>query len=247
VGRSSVEYATDQITVYKSCPYGCIYCFWKVPLMRSRLQRIEPRPVQEAMMYARSKRRRVIVISFTTDPYPPCEAYKRLTRRVLEVLSKAPQHRILILTKNPGLALRDLDLMHIHGDIWLGTTLTCLHDSSFLEPRAPPAQRRLEALREAHGEGVKTWVSIEPIIPPFTNVKEIVVASHGFVDFYVLGAFNYARQLGLPEPSKREYLKVLAPGLLTLEKLGKRFFIKRELRSLFPYLPAGQDLKAASR
>jgi len=238
VGRSKVEYASDQITVYNYCSHGCVYCFWRLPLWRARLRRIVPRPLEEAKRYARMRKPRRIVVSFTTDPYPAEERRRRLTRRVLEILSKAPQHTILVLTKNPELALRDLDVMHVHGDMWLGTTITCLDGSDLLEPGAPSAQKRLKALWEAHNEGIKTWVSIEPIIPPLTNIEEIVTESHKYVDFYVLGAFNYARQLGLPEPSKEEYLKVLAPGLLTLRRFEKRFFIKRELRRLFPYLPS---------
>ncbi len=163
------------------------------------------------------------------DPYPPEEARKGLTRRVLEILSKAPQHRIMILTKNPRLALRDLDLMHIHGDMWLGTTVTTLRHAEVLEPRAPPPRSRLEALREAHEEGVRTWLSVEPIIPPFTDLAEIIRETRGYVDLYVLGAFNYARQLGFPEPSAEEYFKVIRPALPLLSNV--KFIVKRELRS----------------
>lgn len=233
MGRSNVEYATDQITVYKTCPYGCRYCFWRTPLFRSRLRRLEPRPVHEAMRYARMKHR-TIVISFTTDPYPPQEEHQRITRRVLEILSHSYWNKIMILTKNPRLALRDLDIMLAHGRMWLGSTVIHLNDNNMLEPNAPPVSSRLEALREAHNEGVRTWLSIEPIIPPITNVKEIVEKTHDFVDFYVLGAFNYAKQLGLPLPTKEEYLKLLIPGLMSLKEHGASFLVKKELRRLFP-------------
>ena len=234
VGRSKVlDYATDQITVYKTCPYGCRYCFWRVPLFRSRLRRMQPKPIQEAMKYSRMKNR-VIVISFTTDPYPPQEEHQRLTRRVLEILSHSYWNKIMILTKNPKLALRDLDIMLAHGRMWLGSTVIHLNDTNMLEPNAPPVSSRLEALRKAHEEGVTTWLSIEPIIPPITNVKEIVKKTHGYVDFYVLGAFNYAKQLGLPSPTKEEYLKVLIPGITALKEYQANFIIKKELRRLFP-------------
>ncbi len=229
MGRSKVEYATDQITVYNYCPHGCIYCFWRIPLMRSRLQRIVPRPLEEAERYARMRKPRRIVVSFTTDPYPPEERRKGLTRRVLEILARAPQHTILILTKNPKLALRDIDIMHIHGNMWLGTTVTTLRNAHVLEPKAPPPQSRLGALREAHEEGIRTWLSIEPIIPPFTELAEIIERTHDYVDFYVLGALNYARQLGFPEPSVEEYFRVLKPALALLWRYRKEFMVKREL------------------
>jgi len=229
VGRSRVEYATDQITVYPRCPYSCRYCFWRVPVMASRLLRIRPKPLVEARRYLRSRRRRTIVVSFTTDPYPPQEAELKLTRKTLEILSRARKHKVLILTKNPPLALRDLDLMLAHGDMWLGTTVIVLDIESPLEPLAPPPYARLRALKEAHNRGVKTWLSIEPIMPDLTDVQAIVEETLDYVDMYVFGALNYARQLGLREPRPHDYEPVL-PVLTLLSDLGKPFVVKKELR-----------------
>ncbi len=203
--------------------------------MRSRLARMNPRPLDEARAYARKRSRSIIVISFTTDPYPPEEVDRRLTRRVLEILAEAPQHRILVLTKNPRLALRDMDLMLQHGDTWLGTTLTSLSDPNPLEPKAPPASKRLAALRAAKRDGVRTWLSLEPIVPGVTDVAAIVEATYSFVDFYVLGAFNYASQLGFREPEPKEYEPVL-DGIWLLDALGKEFFVKKELRKILSKL-----------
>lgn len=243
VPRSGVDYASDQITVYRdSCPYQCRYCWaWRVPLMVRRIQHGGYDPVEEAKRYVRMNGGgRVIVVSFTNDPYPPRELSLQLTRRVLEVLALARRHRVLILTKNPVLALRDLDLMQKHGDMWLGTTITSL-EANELEPYALSPGERLRALREAKLRGIKTWLSIEPIIPYLTFPEDIVEETVDFIDWYVLGAFNYYGQLKLHfgryvhgNITRRDlvtwYSIHVPKAIKILEEHQKPFHIKRELR-----------------
>ena len=255
--RSGVDYATDQITVYRYCPYNCAYCYvWRSKLFSSRVQRGKYDPVEEARKYL-NKRNRVIVVSFVSDPYPPEEADKRITRRVLEVLSGNPCNRVMVLTKNPGLALRDLDVMK-KGNIWLGTTIITFFRPFYrkLEPYAPSPLERVKALVEAHKEGVRTWISIEPIIPFITYPEEIVRLTLVLgVDYYVLGAYNYYNRITLPtieyrEETKyvkknveinlssltRDILKVwyvihVSKAIELLESYGRKYFIKKELQA----------------
>ncbi len=240
--RTGVEYASDQITVYRGCPYGCAYCWaWRLPVFAKRIASGRYDPVREARKYLKT-RGRTIVVSFTSDPYPPQEVRERRTRRVLEILAQNPRNRVLILTKNPMLALRDLDLMLEHGDMWLGTTITALdpYYYSKLEPGAPSPQERLYALRIAKRYGAKTWLSVEPIIPDATGA-DILFATVDYVDWYVLGALNYADKLDLGiRINKRElafYYRYNVPSWTRyLGHQGKPYHIKRELKR---YLEAG--------
>ena len=195
--------------------------------------------MKEAEKYLRKRGGRVIVVSFTSDPYQWEEERIQLTRRVLEVLSKARQHRVLILTKNPKLALRDLDLMLRHGDMWLGATVVSLERNEY-EPLAPPPEDRLEALKQAKQRGVKTWLSIEPIIPSITYPEDIVEVTLGYVDWYVLGSLNYCRQLKLHSLTegtlKLWYAAHVKSAVELLKKHGKQFHIKRELLKLIPFI-----------
>ncbi|RLG59857.1 hypothetical protein DRN86_03580 [Candidatus Geothermarchaeota archaeon] len=245
--RSGVEYATDNITVYRFCRGNCVYCWaWRVPIFRTRISKGKYNPIREAERYLSYLERRTIVISFTADPYPLEEVPQKLTRRVLEVLSKAKQHRILILTKNPVTAVtRDLDLMLRHGNMWLGTTITTLSDNvaEVLEPGATLPSARLAALKFAHEKGVKTWISIEPIIPYVTYPEDIVRETAEYVDWYVLGSLNYWRLLRIPkicDPMPEDgmftsrdlamwYNKHVPETVKILESLGKDYFIKKEL------------------
>jgi len=231
--KTSVEYATDQITVYRFCEYGCRYCWaWRNKLFSSRIARGKYDPVEEAKKYLWVKDRRVIVVSFTSDPYPWVEREKRLTRRVLRVLSRARQHRIMILTKNPGLAVFDIDIMKRHGDMWLGTTIISTRKTD-LEPLAPEPRDRIVNLEAAKVFGIKTWVSIEPIIPGITDPTEIIMETLESADLYILGAFNYTKQLGFEiteEEKKAWYQKHVPKAISLLKSYGKQFFIKKELR-----------------
>jgi len=235
MGRTGVEYASDQITVYRFCPFNCRYCWaWRLKLYSRRIKKGKYNPIVEARKYLRSRSRRIIVVSFTSDPYPPIERENKLTRRVLEVLSKAKQHRIYILTKNPGLALRDVDLMLEHGDMWLGTTLTSVRWNEY-EPNAPEPLERMDALKTAKSMGVPTWISIEPIIPGVTYPQMIVLLTMDYVDYYVLGALSYAKNLlGFEKSELRKWYRVhVNKAIELLNASSKRFYVKNNLD---PYL-----------
>jgi DNA repair photolyase len=173
--------------------------------------------MKEAHKYMKSRKPRTIVISFVNDPYQPREIVEEKTRRTLEILlfSKV-NHKIMILTKNPFLALdRDFDLLK-RGNIWLGTTITSLQRIPD-EPNAPPNSERIEVLRKAHLDGIHTWISLEPWIPYITDPIEIINHTHEFVDFYVIGRLNYAKQLGYNNISDDFYRKML-PDVISLLK-----------------------------
>jgi len=209
-----------------------LYCWaWRIPLFKSRIERGTYDPLEEAEKYAGMGKRRVIVVSFTSDPYPPYEKVYKKTRRVLEVLAKNPKHRIMVLTKNPMLALRDLDIFKSHPDMWLGTTIISLKPTDW-EPKAPSPRKRLEALKKAHEKGVKTWLSIEPIIPSVTYPELIVSETLDYIDWYVLGSFNYSKRLAYIDKSvlKSWYGIHVERAIGILKLSNKEFYIKKELK-----------------
>jgi len=226
--RTNVDYADEQITVYRECPYRCAYCWAQLPLFRARIQRGKYDPEVEAAKAAvRCKGR--IVVSFTTDPYPPQELELKRTRRVLEALRSYGAREVWVLTKNPKLALRDLDL---YGPDWrLGTTIVSL-TKTIWEPYAPPPEARRVALKEAKERGVKTWLSIEPYLPGVTYPFRIVFETHEYVDLYVLGTCNYARKIGVDVEKLEAELKcgTISNTIALLQHLRKPFIIKGELR-----------------
>lgn len=228
--KTSVEYADEQITVYPKCPYGCEYCYRKsTPLWDYRIgvgfKDDAGHPFREAMKLQRSRKQKVVVISFTTDPYPPEEAWTLRMRRVLEILMPlAPFQHIMVLTKS-CMAKRDFDLM---GNMWLGSTLTSIGRIPD-EPFSDPNDKRIEMLREAHERAIKTWASVEPWIPRVTDPVAIIKETQEFVDWYVIGRLNHAKSLGYEIP-EGYYSERLPTVIALLRELGKPFLIKEELR-----------------
>ena len=235
MGKTGVEYADYQITVYNFCTYNCNYCFWRVPLMKNRLSRFEPKPLIEAFGLKKAKKPMTIVVSFTSDPYQPIEKSRKLTRSVLDVLADT-KHTVLVLTKNPMLALRDLDIMARNYNIWLGTTIISVGRYRVMEPYTPSVSKRIEALRIAKANGLRTWLSVEPIIPMITDIDRILSKTVRYVDWYVFGRLNYARQLRLEEPSD-EYYRDIAYKIMSFMEAHnylygrgvKKYYFKKEL------------------
>lgn len=167
------------------------------------------------------------MVSYTTEPYQPVEEKKRITRKVLEILAPT-QHCIMVLTKNPALAVkRDMDLL-THPNVLLGTTLTALKKIDD-EPFAPPNDERVSALKSAYKNGVCTWALIEPWIPDVTFPDEIISETHRFIDFYVIGKLNYETRHGYPKVPTTFYCERLPRIIKLLAELKKPFVLKEKL------------------
>jgi len=237
--KTRVEYAHENITVYPApCPFKCKYCWSQDPIWQWRTRTDDYYVEKEARRLAGARKPRIIVVSFTTDPYQPIEQKKKLTRQVLSILLHNGDHQILILTKNPQFAVnRDLDLLK-QDNVWLGTTLTATFPLDD-EPYASDNIDRANALREAHLKGVNTWVSIEPWIPEKTYPRDIIQFTHKFVDWYVIGRLNYETRYGYPKIPTDYYADELVKVVGLLADLGfspsqfprkKGFWIKKELK-----------------
>jgi DNA repair photolyase len=133
-----------------------------------------------------------VLLSFTTDPYPP--AHHLLMRTVLEILR---DHGLAFctLTKGGHRALRDLDLFRPDRDAF-ASTLTSL-DPAFSrkwERRAAEPAERIDTLRRFHDAGIFTWVSLEPTLDADASLA-IVEATHDFVDLYKVDRAIYLKQI----------------------------------------------------
>jgi len=196
--------------------------------------------LKEAERLAKIKKKLTIVVSFTTDPYQPRELMEHLTRKTLAILARRQvSHRVMLLSKS---VLMEEDfpffkLWHDHGfDIWVGTTLT----SVIQIPDEPLTSNphRIVMLQRAHNLGLPTWASIEPWIPDKTFPRQIIEATHEFVDWYVIGRLNYVKRLGYPEIPKGYYKEETIKTAALLRSLGykmsqepckKGFWLKKEL------------------
>jgi len=155
------------------------------------------------------------------DPYQPAELEYQITRKCLEVLKDA-EMVTKVLTKSDNV-LRDEDLFsEFEGTLWVGVTLTSLSKNKY-ESYAPPASKRIKALKRLKSKGIKTFISIEPWIPFLTNPSAIIAATQDFIDFYIIGKLNYT---WVPNHYYIEYF----PGVEdALKRSGKGYLVKKEL------------------
>jgi DNA repair photolyase len=133
---------------------------------------------------------RDILFSFASDPYMTPESAAVMA----EVLHIAEENnlRVQVLTKNPARALETSgDILQRNG--WkLGTTIIFLSESlrAEWEPSAPSINSRIGAVKLAHERGIKTWVSIEPVVDVDEALSAIeAVLPHA--DFLKVGKLNH--------------------------------------------------------
>lgn len=113
----------------------------------------------------------VVGISFATDCYMDGRAGK-ITRNVIRVLSHHNKYA-RILTRNPILALQDLDVFQEAGDyVTIGSSIPMLDAEQVgaIEPRAPAPEHRLRGLKEFDNYGVQTYVSMSPTYPTLSKI-----------------------------------------------------------------------------
>ena len=110
--------------------------------------------------------RGVVGISFSTDCYMDGRAGK-ITRNVVQALTSHEKYA-RVLTRNPILALQDLDVFQDGGEyVTVGSSIPCMDTGqvSAIEPSAPAPEHRLRGLEEFNDHGVQTFVSMSPTYP----------------------------------------------------------------------------------
>lgn len=179
------EYGDYAINIYTGCPHRCYYCFAPTVLRKDREtfhSIVEPRAniVEEVRKQLERERisGKLIHLCFTCDPYPM--GYDTTpTREIIKLLKEHGNH-VQILTKGDG--SRDFDLLD--GEDWYGITIDGMCSGVY-----NPADR-LQDLFEAHRNGIRTWVSFEPVVYD-EAVLDCIENCHDFFDKVKIGKLNY--------------------------------------------------------
>jgi DNA repair photolyase len=238
-GRA-LEYAPLAVSLYRGCSHGCTYCFAPDSTRTTRERFLQPSPRKDAIKLLKADAAelaaagdtREILMSFTTDPYQPIEAEYRLTATAIGVLINAGLH-FTILTKGGIRSLVDLErLQEVPDLVRYGTTLTLNREDERRkwEPNAAPTSERCGALRIMHEHGIRTWVSLEPLIDPEQSLF-LICTTYPYVDEYRLGTLNHAER-ALTDEQLTDYV---AQAYTLLKHYGKKAVWKKDLH---PYLKA---------
>lgn len=171
------------INPYTGCQHGCKYCY--ADFIR-RFQNIKP--LWGDFVYAKvncpellekeleKNKPGYIFMSSVCDCYMPLEGKLKLTRKILEIISKSKyknKFTLGILTKS-ALVKRDFDLLKdLNAEVGLSINTLDERASRLIEPLASSPIERINALKEAKKQGIKVYGFISPVLPGITDLEQI--------------------------------------------------------------------------
>jgi DNA repair photolyase len=182
------------INPYSACSFNCLYCYIQGSKYGEHMEKtlsVKTNAVELLRKQLKPKAKKeqygFIVLSSATDPYLKVEKEYQLTRQLLEVILefRFPVH---IITKS-DLVTRDLDLLQeisrkailpedlkdkLSGGSIVSFSFSTLLDevAKIFEPGATPPSKRLKTLEEVKKSGLKTGVSLMPLLPYISDTTE---------------------------------------------------------------------------
>src|SRR6185436_9537442 len=171
------------VNPYRGCAHGCAYCYARpsheylgfgsgTDFERKIVVKRRAPELLRAALAKRTWKKETIVFSGNTDCYQPLEASYRLTRGCLEACADAgnPVH---VITKAP-LVERDLDVLTRLAETDLvGVSVSVpfwdAEAARKVEPGVATPSRRLLTIRRLAEAGIRTSVSVAPVIPGLTD------------------------------------------------------------------------------
>ncbi len=178
---------------FVGCDHGCLYCY--ASTMPSSAKRNETWGTYVDIRnypnldIPKNTGYKSLLFSSMTDSYQNVEKDAFQTRKILEAIYES-HLSVSILTKS-NLVLRDLDLFKKMESVEVGFSIALSDvDAKIFEPNAPLPSARINALKELHNAGIKTFVFISPIFPDITDVFAILDAIRGYSDYVMFDTLN---------------------------------------------------------
>jgi len=157
---------------YLGCSFGCTYCYAMfLPQNRRPKEdwgkwfQAKVNAVELARKQAPKLAGQAVYLSSVTDPYLPAERSLLLTRGILEALL-AQQPRLLVQTRG-ALVVRDLDVLTGFRSVRINMSIPTDSEDvrQAFEPKAPPLERRWQALHDARAAGIPVGICVTPMLP----------------------------------------------------------------------------------
>ena len=199
---------------YTGCAHRCLYCYTTSFIPRAFEVREKPgilKKVEKDLEEIDSSR--YLSLSNSSDPYPPEEEKRGLTRAILN-LCREKGLPVLILTKST-LVTRDIDILKTMRAA-VSITITTFNSSTahFLEEGAPSPQKRAQALVKLHEAGIPAILRIDPLIPGINDEpeewKEILSLLSSHLNQVVVSTFK-------PRPDSWKRMTATFPSLQKTE------------------------------
>ena len=173
------------VNPYRGCFHGCAYCYARpshellgfgagTDFERRIVVKRNAAELLHARLSSPSWTGEMIAFSGVTDCYQPLEASYGLTRRMLEVCL-AFRNPVGVITKG-ALVERDVDLLaalarDARATVYLSIPFADEGMARAIEPYAASIARRFHALRVLSDAGVRTGVSVSPVIPGLNDAQ----------------------------------------------------------------------------
>ncbi|MBU4348078.1 MAG: radical SAM protein [Nanoarchaeota archaeon] len=204
--KSDVEYADFCLNHVEGCSHGCKFPCYAMQ-MAKRYGRIKnyfdwckPKLVENALELLDKEiprykdKIKFVHLCFMTDPF--MYDYKEIQDMSLKIIKRLNKDQIRCTVLTKGIYPKKLIDKKTYGvNNEYGITLVSLDDKfkEKFEPYSASYKRRINALKELHKKGLKTWVSIEPYPTPNIVKQELltILNSISFVDKIVFGKLNY--------------------------------------------------------
>lgn len=223
------EYAPLAVNLYKSCTHGCRYCY-AASTMRMTKENFHSENRSRVDVIKKLKKDatklsgddREILFCFLGDPYNPDEPEKGITRQAIKIMIENDL-RFTVLTKGGDRVRRDLDLFQGYSKASIGQTIVFSKQGSadYWEPNAAPLKERFILAEDLHNLGIKTWVSLEPVIEP-DQALEVVGQLYPFVDLWKVGPVNYQK-------AEIDWKQFKADIEILFKEVGADYILKQEL------------------
>ena len=175
--------AEYNMNIYRGCSHGCIYCDSRSDCYKNT--DFDTVKVKEnALRIIRDELRRyviktgVIATGAMSDPYNPMERELKHTRNALELINVF-NFGVAIDTKST-LVTRDVDVLRDikkHSPAIVKVTITTADDGLCrkLEPNAPSASERFEAISKLADNEIYCGVLMMPILPFINDTDENIL------------------------------------------------------------------------
>lgn len=209
---------------YTGCAHRCDYCyatyiprFWELREKKDLLRNLK-KDLEEL------EGNEVISMSNSSDPYPPVEKEREITRECLKLFREFGV-KLLIVTKS-DLVLRDLDLLS-EMDVVVSMTVTGCDQ---LEKFAPPTEKRIVAFKKV-AESLPAVLRFDPVIP-FLNETRLDLIETCEPEHVVTSSLKLRRDSfrrianSFPWLAEKLYRLYFKEG----EKIGSYWYLKKDLR-----------------
>ena len=214
--KSNIPVTDYAVNPYIGCTHACKYCY--ASFMKKFTNHGETwgtfldvkfwKPIKNPERYAGKK----FFVSSVTDPYNPQEKIYMRTREFLETFQGVDLN--LSLQTKSDLILRDIDLIKTFKNVRVGFSINTLDENFRVDmDNAASIERRLNAMKILHAEGIRTTCFISPIFPGITNIPAIIDATKDFCNLVWLENLNLR---GNFKPTILRYVREKYPKLAPL-------------------------------